>query len=429
MIKAVVVGINAYKNFPDQNLNGCINDADDVLGYLTELGTDSANITPLYDQRATKTAIVEAIRDMIASSTTGDHLLLHFSGHGTQMEADAITEPDGLDEVLCPTDFNFSDRTTALTDDEIAAMIRTLPAGVGWTLVVDACHSGDLTRDLAAKTKPRFLRPPTDVAWRLRDRTLVDRKRALSSAYGVSVSACTSAETAADTSFDKRPNGAFTYHWLRTLKATPEASLDALVKTVGEAIESFKMHPEVQGSSVMRGAAFLATVPKSRSMGLTKRSIPMGQRTLVVYETQWMTSVMGLPVSLGLRVLQSGPSFVFEITPSVAGMKFTVPVAVDGNVSIPIPVTMIGQVIIDVGGWSLTSTRLDCDVSARIAPAFPFVPPVTLARRHLAIPLRTDDRAFAPQTAAELYAMLELMRGSMTPPASAPRIESARGET
>ena len=31
MIRALVVGINKYSNFPDQSLSGCLNDADDVI--------------------------------------------------------------------------------------------------------------------------------------------------------------------------------------------------------------------------------------------------------------------------------------------------------------------------------------------------------------------------------------------------------------
>src|SRR3954471_4829151 len=98
MTKAVVVGINSYHRLP---LHGCVNDADDVIRYLMEVGgLAPADIHPLFDTRATKDAIVRALRDMIAGSRPGDHLLFHYSGHGTQVPSHDLDEPDGLDECL-----------------------------------------------------------------------------------------------------------------------------------------------------------------------------------------------------------------------------------------------------------------------------------------------------------------------------------------
>ena len=426
MIKAVVVGINVYKNYPDQSLAGCINDAEDVLDFLSRRGTGAANITPLYDARASKAAILQAVRDMIASSVAGDHLLLHYSGHGTQIASSDVNEPDALDEVLCPADFNFSDRNSALTDNEIAQLVATLPANVAWTLVVDACHSGDLLKEFRdvrdakdakegkGKDRPRFLRPPADLAWRLKKRTLLPRKRALTGGNGVSISACTTMETAADTSFSGRPNGAFTHFWLETLGAAADASLDALVKTVGASLTTYNMHPEVQGPSDLRAAGFLADPPMSSRAPMVVQRAAVGGRTLVQFEAQWAGAVMGIPVSLGLRVLQPGVGFIFELTPGVAGAKFSVPVPVNGNVSIPIPVTLLGQVVVDIGGWSPSGTHLDCDIAVRVVPSLPFVQTATLAQQHLSIPLRMDDRAFAvPQSASDIWAMLELLRRSL----------------
>src|SRR5262245_60374401 len=156
MLKAVIVGINEY---PESPLQGCINDAQDVITYLTDsLGVSHSNILPLYDSRATKDATVNALRDMIATSSSGDHLLFHYSGHGAQIASQDVNEPDGLDEVLCPVDFDWGDPTTALTDNELAALLATVPSGVALTVVLDSCHSGDMKKD--AKKRPRFLAPP-----------------------------------------------------------------------------------------------------------------------------------------------------------------------------------------------------------------------------------------------------------------------------
>lgn len=413
MIKAVVVGVNAYKLYPDQNLAGCLNDAEDLVGYLTQKrGVATNDITVLLDQQATKSAIVTAIRDMIASSSAGDQLLLHFSGHGTQVASFDVNEPDVLDEVLCPHDFNFSDRSTALTDNEISALIGALPANVAWTLLVDACHSGDLTKDLSSSgTKARFLRPPLDVKLRTFDQRMRVRRRSFST-FGLSVSACTSSEKAIDTSFEGRANGAFTYNWLDALEAKPDAPIDALVKTVGTAVESYNMHPEAQGPAELRSAAFLA--------GATiKRAAPLSAgmtRSPVLFDGHWNTSIVGLPVSFELRVKRGGGTFVFELTPGVAGSKFNVTLPVSGNMSIPIPLTMIGQLVVDLRNWSVSPTQLDFDLTARIVPSLPFIPSVTFARERISVPLRLDERSFAPaQSAADLHAMIELVQRSLAP--------------
>jgi hypothetical protein len=420
MIKAVVVGINSYKNFPSQNLSGCVNDANDVLDYLTKTrGASEAEITPLYDERATKHAIVDALHDMIASSLPGDQLLFHYSGHGAQIPAVDISEPDGLDEVLCPHDFAFGDRSSALVDDEIAAIFATVPDGVSLTLVADSCHSGDIDRELTKKASrgaPRRLKPPADLAWRMRAKKPLPRKRVRTIGNAVAVSACASGETAADTAFDK-PNGAFTHYWLAALQAAPNAAVDQLVASTAKALVPYDMHPECDGSPDLCSAGFL-TATDRRLTGApharTRRRALATTRSIVLYETQWSSTVMGLPVTLGLRVTQPGAGFTFELTPSVGGAKMVFPVQVDGNLSVPIPLSVLGQLLVDISNWSVVPLQLDCDIAVRFAPSLPLVPPVVIGKERLSIPLMPAQRAMTmPTSAAELQAMVELLRGAL----------------
>jgi metacaspase-1 len=435
MIKAVVVGINTYKNYPDQTLAGCINDAEDVLQYLTDTrNVNPTDITPLYEDRATKSAILSALRDMISSASSGDHLLFHFSGHGTQTRAEGGVEPDGLDEVLCPHDFTFTDRLTALADDEVAELFESLPPRVAMTVVVDACHSGDIKRLLAQKANPRFLRPPPDVAWQLANKRMAPKKRSRAFGEGIAVSACQSTETAADTSFNGRPNGAFTYYWLKALRAT--ATLDASVMETAKNLTTFGMHPQLEGSQNLRGAPFLAEdVFPNRSKALTlggRRTLSAASKSVLLYENRWYASVVGLPVSLGLAITRVGATFNFELTPGVVGAVTRLTVPVDGNATIPIPVSLLGQIFIDVGGWSLSPETLVFDLSARVQPAFGFIAPVTIVTQRISIPLTVAQRAFGvPSTASELLATLALLRGdSPAPPSpSVPRAITAADNT
>lgn len=426
MIKAVVAGINVYKHYPNQTLSGCINDADDVLNYLTTaMNAKPADITPLYDDRATKAAIVTALRDLIASSSAGDHLLFHFSGHGTQIDAESVAEPDRLDEVLCPHDFTFTDRATALTDDEIAGLFQSLPSQVAMTMVVDACHSGDIKRLLQQNTTPRFLSPPTDVAWRTAKKRVAPKNSVRTFVEGIAVSACQSFETAADTSFNGRPNGAFTYYWLTALSATPAATLDALLRATAQDLTTYGMHPQLDGSQGLRDKQFLDQgVFAAPSKVLTTRgprTLLAASKSVVVYENRWYGSAMGVPLSLGLAITRAGSTFNFELTPSVAGAVTRSTVAVDGNASIPIPVPLIGQIITEVRNWSLSPLMLAFDLSVRAHPSFGFIPPITVFTERVSIPLDLEQRGFdVPTTASELFAMLALLRGDSPAPAPHP---------
>lgn len=436
MIKAVIVGINVYKNYPNQTLAGCVNDADDVIQHLsTAMNVKSANITPLYDDRATKSSIITALRHLIASASPGDHLLFHFSGHGTQVTSSDVDESDELDEVLCPHDFTFADRSTALTDDEIDELFASLAPQVTMTFVIDACHSGDIKKLLAPNVTARFLRPPADVAWRLASKSVVKKRRIRAYIDGIAVSACKSTETAADTEFNGRPNGAFSYHWLATLRATPSATLDSLVADTAKNVVTYGMHPQVDGPQMLRNAPFLdqvlcASQPKAQTT--SGPHISPASKSAVLYENRWYASAMEVPLSLGLTVTRAGSMFNFELTPGLAGMATRLTTPLDGNASISFPLSLLGLIVVDVGKWSMTPQLLTFELTARIQPSFAFSPPVKIVMQQISIPLSGAHRALdATSTASDLFAMLALLRSTSlgSTPQPAPRAITASDNT
>src|SRR3954469_19752936 len=102
--RALCVGINEFETLPQSSwLNGCVNDADDVVATLRRHGYQSRNITVLGDAEATKAAVVSALTSMVRKSKPGDQLLFSYSSHGTQVpnlpgsEARGDDEYDGLD--------------------------------------------------------------------------------------------------------------------------------------------------------------------------------------------------------------------------------------------------------------------------------------------------------------------------------------------
>jgi anaerobic selenocysteine-containing dehydrogenase len=142
-------------------------------------------------------------------------------------------EPDGRDEGLCPHDIG---SVGPLLDDDIRAMFAKRGAGVRIILISDSCHSGTVTRGREDDLDPgmpraRFL--PLE-AWMpkgelpraaARPATLVSGLRRAGS--DLLLAGCMDTEYSWDTSFQGRPNGAFTYYALKSLRDAKPATYGA----------------------------------------------------------------------------------------------------------------------------------------------------------------------------------------------------------
>jgi hypothetical protein len=147
-VRALVVGINDYENFP--TLKGAVADAVDLDGVLRKAGV--SNIRLLLDRQATRRAIESAVNALISESKAGDLVFLSFAGHGAQQpELVKGSEVDGMDEIFILHGFARSGRGTAerIVDDEIGAWLSALDKkGVQVLFVADTCHGGGLTRSI-----------------------------------------------------------------------------------------------------------------------------------------------------------------------------------------------------------------------------------------------------------------------------------------
>ena len=96
-------------------------------------GFDEENITVLMDdgehESPTHDNILAAYKKVVAESSAGDAIFLHYSGHGTKLrDDDHGEEADGYDEALVPLDFN--DVGMIRDDDLYDILIKPLPDGV-----------------------------------------------------------------------------------------------------------------------------------------------------------------------------------------------------------------------------------------------------------------------------------------------------------
>jgi hypothetical protein len=232
--RAVLIGVNKYK-IPGADLRGCVNDVKNMRSVLTEhCGFTAANITTLLDEKATKKGVQAAIRSLITGAKKGDVLLVHFSGHGSNVPDKNGDEADKRDEILCPHDLDWK---SPFTDDWLRTSFNKLRAGVSLTAIFDCCHSGTATRVLRAPDAPiipRFLPSPWDLIATESGRKL--RGEVRGTVHGASravrrksdivavdipevlISGCRDTQTSADAHIGGSFNGALTYSLVSALK-------------------------------------------------------------------------------------------------------------------------------------------------------------------------------------------------------------------
>jgi hypothetical protein len=231
--KALLIGINQYQ-IPGADLRGCVNDVKNLKAALMKYyGFAEKDIKIVTDLDATKKRMQTDIGKLLSGAKRGDVLLLHYSGHGSNVPDKNGDEADHRDEILCPTDLDWKD---PLLDDWLRAAFDTLPAGVNLTVIMDCCHSGTITRAIQPPDAPiteRYLPSPWDLvavesgrrlsgvvrgqraalkksAKRNKDVVLVDIPEVL-------ISGCRSTQTSADAYIKGSFNGALTYYLVAAL--------------------------------------------------------------------------------------------------------------------------------------------------------------------------------------------------------------------
>lgn len=210
--KALLIGINQY-DLPGNDLRGCVNDVNDMAGVLEGLyGFDAANINIVTDEHATKSNIITAITDFVA--TPDALLVLHYSGHGTQV---AGANPGDPDEALCPADM--LDASGVIRDKELASLFAKIPPTSRLIFISDSCHSGTVDRDLS-RLRPKFMHTPGQPDFIRKERAFMRESIAIHSRHML-LSGCRDNQTSADAYIAGRNNGALTYALIQAIKSDP----------------------------------------------------------------------------------------------------------------------------------------------------------------------------------------------------------------
>ncbi len=263
--RALCVGINKYP-IPGNDLMGCVNDANGWRDLLVEeFGFADADVAVVTDSDATRQAMIEGLKGLIEGSSSGDVLVFTNSSHGSYIP-DTSGDEETYDEVMCPYDT----REEVLSDDDLRAILDTLPAGVSMTVISDSCHSGSNTRgrvndllpakyQIAEDLRIRFLNPALIPDLARRGPILADpmgakpRARIAFSESGMNhvlLSGCRDVEVSWDAKIGSTYHGAMSYH---ALKAIRDAGSTITYAELAERLQAmlddagYDQHPQLEG--------------------------------------------------------------------------------------------------------------------------------------------------------------------------------------
>lgn len=236
--KSLIVGIN----YPGTKLElkGSENDAQLINQILkTNYGFDQPiDNRVLLSNDATKAAIQEGLRWLASDTKSGDTVVFYYSGHGAQVRTlDFISEPDWLDEVLCPVDFMVTHQV--ITDNDLSVFTKSVPTGVNLTMIIDSCHSGGMVDYTATYS------PVLNAKW---------------GNNGVLISSSKASQLSFETMFGTRVYGAATHAMASVLETNAwKITYSGLVTQMGVMLKSYGVieQPELSGDPMRFETEFL----------------------------------------------------------------------------------------------------------------------------------------------------------------------------
>lgn len=153
-LHALVIGIDNYPNV--SQLSGAVADADSFDAFLrTDLGIPPAQITSLRNDKATRSAIIDAfnaLRDSAAIKPL-DPIVVYYAGHGSEVDTPNGRKGNGSKaQCVVPWDVGMPDDSGSVVypipDYTTAALLYNIAEAKGnnITVIFDCCHSASSTR-------------------------------------------------------------------------------------------------------------------------------------------------------------------------------------------------------------------------------------------------------------------------------------------
>ena len=236
MKKAAIIALNDYPGTTN-DLSGCINDAADALATLKAKGFTCSTY---YNSIATKAKMLSGIKAAFTCARSGDSVAIVYSAHGSQVRDSSGDEADGWDEVLCPYDW-----PQYVSDDDLRAILATVPAGVNVDVFLDCCHSGTGTREMGQEYTIRALPP---IVGKVSKKGVKSRATVVANLNHCLWAGCAAGQTSAELSIGGKVRGAFSYYLWKEIRAggTRSAIMARVCKQV--AALGLKQVPQLEAS-------------------------------------------------------------------------------------------------------------------------------------------------------------------------------------
>ena len=133
------VGVSSYAHLPaEEQLRYSHRTAERMAEAVRHVGGFTRNIL-LTNSNATLENIRAGFRELVASTSAGDTVLIYWAGHGSRYETGDSARPYCY--VLLTTDFDPDDRRTYFSDPEFGHLVQALD-GRKIMVIIDACNSG-----------------------------------------------------------------------------------------------------------------------------------------------------------------------------------------------------------------------------------------------------------------------------------------------
>ena len=267
--RALIVGINDYRGGQEatggrwRDLRGAVNDAEAMRTLLvSRFGFERDEVLVLLDGEATREGILDSIdQHLIQKSKSGDTVLFHFAGHGSQLRNPKGKELDAMDETIVPADSYLG--ASDIRDKELRTRFNdVLDRGADLVAVFDSCSSGSILRSIEAA---RYLPPGSSSA-----PALEPEKRAPPEERGaLLLSAASTGLPAAEARDDQgRPRGAFSYQLVKAMReASPDEPAEQIFLRVRAALmaDAKGQAPVLAGTKERRSLPLLGGAPSEAS--------------------------------------------------------------------------------------------------------------------------------------------------------------------
>lgn len=234
---ALLIGLN-YAGTPNE-LNGCINDVQNMKAFLVTKGFSESNIKVITDAAGPVKAktVLSELEKLCAIQNA--FLVFHYSGHGSNRRNNDSdeNEPDGMDETVYVSDGE-------IHDDKIRKKVVKTPANSKLFMVFDSCHSGticDLRYNLKVDRGRRRKISRDAVAYSLTE----NQSYPETAAQIMVVSGCKDEETSADAFENGAAGGALSMKLIPLLKV--RSSWKQLITNLAAAMKesNYEQNPQL----------------------------------------------------------------------------------------------------------------------------------------------------------------------------------------